>query len=87
MATKVRAAVQVDDRRIELQEFDFPKIGPEEGLLRVEACGMCGSDVEQYHGAFRALGVTYPVIPGHEPLGYIEEIGAEAAKRWGVKIR
>ena len=82
---KVRAAVQVDDRRIEIQEFELPKIGPEEGLLRIEACGMCGSDVEQYDGALKPLGLNYPVIPGHEPLGYIEELGAQAARRWGVK--
>ena len=63
---KARAAVQVDDRRIEIKEFDLPKIGPDAGLLRLEACGMCGSDVEQYDGAFRQLGLRYPVIPGHE---------------------
>jgi D-arabinose 1-dehydrogenase-like Zn-dependent alcohol dehydrogenase len=82
---KVRAAVQVDDRRIEIEEFELPKIGPDAGLLRVEACGMCGSDVEQYDGAFGQLGLRYPVIPGHEPVGYIEEVGAEAAGHWGVK--
>jgi threonine dehydrogenase-like Zn-dependent dehydrogenase len=82
---KVRAAVQVDDHRIEIEEFEIPKIGPDAGLLRVEACGMCGSDVEQYDGAFRQLGLRYPVIPGHEPVGYIEEVGAEAAGHWGVK--
>ena len=71
---KVRAAVQVDDHRIEIEEFEIPKIGPDAGLLRVEACGMCGSDVEQYDGAFRQLGLRYPVIPGHEPVGYIEEV-------------
>ena len=82
---KVRAAVQVGDRRIEIQEFELPKIGPDEGLLKIEACGMCGSDVEQYDGSLKALGINYPVIPGHEPLGHIEEVGAEAARRWGVK--
>lgn len=82
---KVRAAVQVDDRRIEIQEFELPKIGPQDGLLRIEACGMCGSDVEQYDGALKPLGLNYPVIPGHEPLGHIEEVGAEAARRWNVK--
>jgi threonine dehydrogenase-like Zn-dependent dehydrogenase len=82
---KARAAVQVDDRRFELQAFDLPKIGPDDGLLRIEACGMCGSDVEQYDGAFKPLGVRYPVIPGHEPFGFIEELGAEAARRWRVK--
>jgi D-arabinose 1-dehydrogenase-like Zn-dependent alcohol dehydrogenase len=51
-------------------------------LLRVKACGMCDSDAEQYDGAFGQLGLRYPVIPGHEPVGYIEEVGAEAAGHW-----
>ncbi|MCW5770103.1 MAG: alcohol dehydrogenase catalytic domain-containing protein, partial [Rhodospirillaceae bacterium] len=62
------------------------KVRRDEGLLRVEACGLCGSDVEQYRGHFVAKGlVTYPVIPSHEPIGIIEEIGSEAATAWGVK--
>jgi threonine dehydrogenase-like Zn-dependent dehydrogenase len=80
----IRAAVQTGDRRIELQEFPRPEVGADDALLRVEACGICGSDVEQFHGHLRSLGVTYPVIPGHEPLGIIEQIGANAARRWGV---
>ena len=56
---KVRAAVQVDDRRIEIQEFELPKIGPDAGLLRVEACGMCGSDVEQYDSSARVAVRTW----------------------------
>ena len=51
--------MQVDDRRIEIDEFDIPKIAPDAGLLRLEACGMCGSDVEQYDGAFRQIGLRY----------------------------
>jgi threonine dehydrogenase-like Zn-dependent dehydrogenase len=82
---KSRAAVQVADRRFELSEFDIPRIGSDDGLLRIESCGMCGSDVEQYEGALKAIGVNYPVIPGHEPFGFIEEIGASAARRWGVE--
>lgn len=85
MTTKARAAVQVADRRYEIEEFELPPIGPDAALLRVDACGMCGSDVEQYDGGFAALGVTYPLIPGHEPVGTIAEIGAEAARRWGVR--
>ncbi|NIH80721.1 zinc-dependent alcohol dehydrogenase [Amycolatopsis viridis] len=85
MAT-ARAAVQVADRRYEIQEFPLPRIGPDEALLRVDACGMCGSDVEQYDGGFAALGVAYPLIPGHEPVGTIAEIGAEAARRWRVRV-
>jgi threonine dehydrogenase-like Zn-dependent dehydrogenase len=83
---KARAVLQVADRRLELDEVEVPRIGPDEALLRVEACGLCGSDIEQFRGAFTAKGiVSYPLIPGHEPVGRIEEIGAEAARSWGVK--
>lgn len=82
MADSVLAAVQTGPRQIELREFPRPRIGPDDGLLRVEACGICGSDVELYHGTLpnKAL----PCVPGHEPLGVIEEVGEVAARRWGV---
>jgi threonine dehydrogenase-like Zn-dependent dehydrogenase len=83
MADMVRAVVQTGPRQMEMREFHRPVIGPEDGaLLRVEACGICGSDVEQYKGAIGAQGL--PMIPGHEPLGIIEEIAPATAKRWGV---
>jgi threonine dehydrogenase-like Zn-dependent dehydrogenase len=79
----VRAAVQVGPGKIELREFPRPRTGPDDGLLRVEANGICGSDVETYRGH---LGGARPAfIPGHEPLGIIEEIGDAAAQRWGVQ--
>ncbi len=81
------AAVQVADRRLELREFPLPQTGPDDALLRVDACGICGSDLEQFNGQLADLGVlTYPVIPGHEPVGTIEEIGAEASRRWKVNV-
>jgi threonine dehydrogenase-like Zn-dependent dehydrogenase len=79
----VRAAVQVAPKQIELREFPRPQTGPDDGLLRVEANGICGSDVETYRGH---LGGPRPAfIPGHEPLGIIEEAGERAAQRWGVQ--
>jgi len=82
---KSRAVVQVGDRRLDMIELEVPRIAADEALLRVEACGLCGSDIEQYRGAFVAKGIaTYPLIPGHEPIGTIEEIGPEAARAWGV---
>jgi len=65
-----------------MREVPLPDTGRGDALLRVEACGICGSDYEQYQGA---LPVRFPVIPGHEPVGRIAEIGDVAAKRWGVK--
>jgi threonine dehydrogenase-like Zn-dependent dehydrogenase len=77
------AMAQTGTRAIEPRELPIPTIGEEEALLRIEACGICGSDYEQYEGVLRA---PVPVIPGHEPLGVIEEIGDTAARRWGVDV-
>jgi threonine dehydrogenase-like Zn-dependent dehydrogenase len=78
-----RAVVQVGEKRFEIQRFALPRIGTDDALLRVEACGICGSDVDQFDGKLNRI-LTLPMIPGHEPVGIVEEIGPEAARRWGV---
>ena len=83
MKRTTAAMVQTGPRKLELRSFPLPEIGDEDALLRIEACGICGSDVEQYHGALR---LPFPLIPGHEPLGIIERIGDRAAQRWGVDV-
>lgn len=83
---KAKVVLQVADRRFEIEEHAIPPLDGEGALLKVEACGLCGSDVEQYKGAFTAKGiVSYPLIPGHEPVGTIEQIGPETSRAWGVK--
>ena len=82
--SKARAVVQVGDRQFEIQEFELPRVASDDALMRVEACGICGSDVDQYDGKLNGMGLRLPIIPGHEPVGIIEEIGADAARRWGV---
>ena len=82
-----RAVVQTGPGRFEVHEFGVPEIGPDDGILRMELCGICGSDIEQYDGRFDAIGWTKgPTIPGHEPLGIVEAIGERAAARWGVGV-
>ncbi|GLY65592.1 zinc-dependent alcohol dehydrogenase [Amycolatopsis taiwanensis] len=83
MGETVRAAVQTGPRRLELREFPRPRTGADDALLKVEANGICGSDVETFKGHLGRPG-RGPFIPGHEPLGIISEIGEQAAKRWGV---
>ena len=83
MTDMVRAAVQVAPGQMEVREFPRPATGADDGLLRVEANGICGSDVETFRGH---MGGPRPAfIPGHEPLGIIEEVGDRAAERWGVQ--
>lgn len=77
--------MQTAPRSFEVHEFARPKVGPDDAVLRMELCGICGSDIEQYDGRFDEIGWTKgPTIPGHEPLGIIDEIGERAAARWGV---
>ncbi len=78
-----RAIVQTGPRQLELRELPIPELTDDSALLRVEACGICGSDAEQYTGT---IPVPYPLVPGHEPLGVIEAIGDRAAKRWRVDV-
>ncbi len=71
-------------RKFEMRDFALPEIGPDEGLLRVEANGLCGTDYYQYLCEFKIGTGKLPIIPGHEPIGFIEKIGARASERWNV---
>lgn len=59
----------------ELVIEDIPRPVPKEGeaVVRVTACGICGTDVHILAGEFPA---SYPIIPGHEFVGIVEEIYA-----------
>jgi threonine dehydrogenase-like Zn-dependent dehydrogenase len=77
------AMVQTGVRTLQPQDLAIPQIDADSALLKLEACGICGSDYEQYEGVLRT---PTPVIPGHEPLGTIAAIGDHAAERWGVDV-
>jgi threonine dehydrogenase-like Zn-dependent dehydrogenase len=87
MAAPVTAAIQTGVRTIELVELPRPRLGRDDAILRVEACGICGTDVEQYRGEMDGvIDLRYPLVPGHEPVGVIDEIGVDAAERWGLAV-
>lgn len=77
------ALVLVGPRRFEHRPFDIPTPGTEEGVLRIEACGLCGTDHEQYTGHIRS---AHAFIPGHEVVGVLEAAGPGAEERWGVRV-
>jgi len=60
---------------VELREIPAPQIGEEDVLLRVDAVGICGSDLHQYHGK-NSWRVNYPVVLGHEFAGMVAELGS-----------
>jgi alcohol dehydrogenase len=81
VSATARALVLEAPRTLVPRTLPLPDIGDDDGLLRVEACGLCGTDHEQYTGQ---LFPGYPFVPGHESVGILERVGAAAASRWGV---
>ena len=57
----------------------IPDPGPGEVRVKVEACGVCGSDLFLQKGGF-GPGVTMPVIPGHEASGVVDALGGEVGE-------
>src|SRR5947199_10329025 len=83
MSQSVQALVLEEPRTLVERELPRPEVGDDDAILRVEACGLCGTDHEQYTGALPA---GFAFVPGHESVGIIEQIGPRAAERWGVKV-
>ncbi len=77
------ALVLEGPRRLRRRTLPLPEIGDDDGLLRVEACGLCGTDHELFTGV---LAPAFPFVPGHEAVGIIEAVGDRAAERWGVRV-
>lgn len=59
---------------IQIQDCAMPEVGPEQVLLRVRRLGICGSDLQMYHGLHRYM--TFPVVPGHEVGAEVVKLGA-----------
>ena len=78
MGKKVTAAVLTAARRIEIREFEKPKLGPKDFLMKVKYCGICGSDVHFWEGHWDP---PYPMILGHEFIGEVSDAGSEALER------
>lgn len=75
----MRAAVQERvDQPLVLKDVPKPAVGRRDAMIRVEACGVCHTDLHLADGFFRPLGIdVFPLIPGHEVVGVVEDVGAD----------
>ena len=71
----MKALVLVDYKKMVYTDTDRPVPEPNEVLIRIKACGICGSDIHGYDGSTGRR--RPPVIMGHEASGIIEEIGRD----------
>ena len=71
----MRVAMYYSNKDIRIEEMPIPKIGPGEALMRVEASGVCGSDVMEWYRKDKV-----PLVLGHEVAGEITEIDESVEK-------
>ena len=93
MPETMQAVVCHGPRDYRLEAVDLPQPGPGEVLVRVEACGICASDLKCYHGAVKFWGgngrpawAETQVVPGHEGVGEVVQLDEPAAERLGIAV-
>jgi D-arabinose 1-dehydrogenase-like Zn-dependent alcohol dehydrogenase len=79
-----RAVQAIGGGQVKLVERELPTPGPDEVRIRVEACGVCHTDVLTVEGGFP--GLTHPCVPGHEVVGRVDAVG-ENVTRWTIGQR
>ncbi|MFC5587875.1 alcohol dehydrogenase AdhP [Sporosarcina soli] len=71
----MKAAVVSEFKKgLDVQDVPKPKPGPGQALVKIEACGVCHTDLHAAHGDW-PVKPKLPLIPGHEGVGVVEEIG------------
>ena len=85
MSNTKKGVVLTGAKQITIEERLLPKPGPGEGIVKVELCGICGSDL---HG-WEAGGAVYPLgtLMGHEAVGTVTDVGeGVSALKTGDKV-
>ncbi len=70
----MKAAILYNPEDMRIEEREKPSIGPDDLLLKVKACALCGTDIRIYRGT-KTTGIHYPSVIGHEIAGLVEACG------------
>jgi 2-desacetyl-2-hydroxyethyl bacteriochlorophyllide A dehydrogenase len=73
----MKSAVLRQTRQIQVGEIALPEVEPEDVLIRVMACGICGTDVHIFEGDQGAAENPLPIVLGHEFAGIVERVGSK----------
>lgn len=76
----MKAAVYYGKEDIRVSEVAEPGIRDDEVKVRVEYCGVCGTDLHIFHGEGGSTDVIPPLIPGHEYSGVVTEVGTKVTE-------
>ena len=69
------AVVRSFDRPLEIEDLPVPEPGADQVLVRIEACGLCHTDIHAARGEW-PIKPSPPFIPGHEGVGIVEQLGS-----------
>jgi len=76
-AQVLKRIAPIDSRPLEMREMPVPEPGANEVLVKISACGVCHTELDEIEGRIQP---NLPVIPGHEVVGRVEKLGAGATK-------
>lgn len=73
----------IENGPLQYSTVEDPKARPNDVLIRIEACGVCHSNLHMIEGEFRVFGAPgkLPIVPGHEITGVVESVGSDV-KNW-----
>ena len=86
MDTCRAAVITAHNQPLQIQRVPIPKLDPGSLLVKITASTLCGTDVHRWHGPL-SDGDTLPIITGHEPCGYVEEIDGERTDILGTPVK
>ena len=71
----MKAVVIEEPNKVTVKKVEDPTPGPVDAVIKVEACGICGTDIHVIRGEFEPT--RYPIVPGHEFCGEVVAIGGD----------
>ena len=84
-AMVLRKARPIEEKPLEAVEVPAPTPGPDEIRIKVQACGVCHTDLHTVEGELTLP--RLPVIPGHQIVGVVDQLGANVTRfRLGDRV-
>jgi len=80
------AVITAHNQPLTIERVPIPDLEPGALLVKIAASTLCGTDVHRWHGPL-GEGDSLPIITGHEPCGYIEEINGERTDIFGQPVK
>jgi D-arabinose 1-dehydrogenase-like Zn-dependent alcohol dehydrogenase len=87
MDTCRAAVITAHNKPLEIQRVPIPELDPGSLLVKIAASTLCGTDVHRWHGPLESSRDSLPIITGHEPCGYVEEIAGERTDILGNPVK